>query len=174
MKREFKADYFRITGKRWKCVEGIKNIILKPEVRYLFYCRHNNKLCKVLKKFLRRKYGFEFNTDRILGGLYIGHPYNITINDEAVIGKCCNIHKGITIGQENRGKRKGSPVIGDFVWIGVNSTIVGHIHIGDDVLIAPNSYVNCDIPSHSIVFGNPCRFVYRKNATEDYIIRRNI
>ena len=51
--------------------------------------------------------------------------------------------------------RKGTPVIGDEVWIGINSTIVGNVKIGNDVLISPNSFVNCDIPDHSIVFGNP-------------------
>ena len=65
--------------------------------------------------------------------------------------------------------RKGTPTIGNKVWIGINSTIVGKITIGDDVLIAPNSYVNRDIPSHSIVFGNPCIVKYRENATENYI-----
>lgn len=44
--------------------------------------------------------------------------------------------------QENRGVRQGTPVIGDCVWIGVNATIVGKIIIGDNVLIAPNSYAN--------------------------------
>lgn len=44
------------------------------------------------------------------------------------------------------------PTIGDEIWIGVNATIVGRINVGDDVLIAPNSFVNCDIPSHSVVF----------------------
>lgn len=48
------------------------------------------------------------------------------------------------------------PTIGDEVWIGVNTTIVGKVTIGDDVLIAPNAFANCDIPSHSVVFGNPC------------------
>ena len=75
----------------------------------------------------------------------------------------------MTIGQENRGRRKGVPVIGNRVWIGVNSTIVGGITIGDDVLIAPNSYVNCDIPAHSVVFGNPCIIKQREKATEGYI-----
>lgn len=102
-------------------------------------------------------------------GLYIGHPYGITVNPNARIGKNCNIHKGVTIGQENRGKRKGAPTIGDCVWIGVNSTIVGKITIGDDVLIAPNSYVNCDVPSHSIVYGNPCVIKSNAHATEGYI-----
>ena len=46
--------------------------------------------------------------------------------------------------------------IGNDVWIEVNATIVGKVSIGDDVLIAPNVFVNCDIPSHSVVFGNPC------------------
>ena len=86
-----------------------------------------------------------------------------------MIGCNCNIHKGVTIGQENRGKRKGSPVIGNNVWIGINSTIVGNVIIGSDVLIAPNTYVNCDVPDHSIVFGNPCIIKYRENATEGYI-----
>ena len=67
---------------------------------------------------------------------------------------------------------KGTPIIGNDVWIGVNSTVVGKITIGDDVLIAPNSYVNCDIPSHSVVFGNPCIIKHRDNATEGYVNRR--
>lgn len=106
---------------------------------------------------------------RIGSGLYIGHPYCITINPNTKIGNNCNIHKGVTIGQENRGDRKGAPIIGDRVWIGVNSTIVGAINIGSDVLIAPNTYINKDIPDHSVVYGNPCIIKHKDNATECYI-----
>lgn len=56
--------------------------------------------------------------------------------------------------------------------MGINSTVVGAITIGDDVLIAPNTYVNCDIPSHSIVFGNPCVIKHKDNAMEGYINRK--
>lgn len=98
----------------------------------------------------------------------MGHAYNITINPAAVIGDNCNIHKGVLIGQTNGG-RKGVPKIGNKVWIGINACIVGNVTIGDDALIAPNSYVNCDVPSHSVVFGNPCVIKHRDNATEDYI-----
>ena len=119
---------------------------------------------------VKKKRGIEiYGLSDIGPGLYLGHTYNITINSDAIIGKNCNIHKGVTIGQENRGKRKGVPTIGNSVWIGVNATIVGNITIGDDVLIAPNSYVNCDVPSHSIVIGNPCKIIARDNATEGYI-----
>lgn len=78
------------------------------------------------------------------------------------------IGKGVVIGQENRGKRKGVPTIGSRVWIGVNA-VVGNITVGDDVMIAPNSFVNRDIPSHSIVVGNPCVIHPRAWATEGYI-----
>ncbi|MCQ2217869.1 MAG: hypothetical protein MJZ33_05220 [Paludibacteraceae bacterium] len=61
--------------------------------------------------------------------------------------------------------------IGNRVWIGINAAIVGGITIGDDVLIAPNSFVNQNIPSHSVVFGNPCIIKHRDNATENYINR---
>ena len=103
------------------------------------------------------------------GGMYLGHCQCITINPGTKIGYNVNIHKGVTIGQENRGKRKGTPTIGNSVWIGVNATIVGNIRIGNDVLIAPNTYVNCDVPSHSIVFGNPCIIKHKDNATEGYV-----
>lgn len=62
---------------------------------------------------------------KIGSGLYIGHAYCITINPNAILGRNCNIHKGVTIGRENCGKRNGTPVIGNEVWIGVNATIVG-------------------------------------------------
>lgn len=41
------------------------------------------------------------------------------------IGKNINIYKGAIIGKENRGKKLGAPQIGNNVYIGVNSTVVG-------------------------------------------------
>ena len=125
---------------------------------------------RIVYKYLSERRGIEIAWNAKIGyGLYLGHAYNITINPKAWIGNNCNIHKGVTIGQENRGKRKGYPTIGNEVWIGVNATVCGNITIGDDVMIAPNSFVNCDIPSHSVVFGNPCVIKHNDHATEDYI-----
>ena len=137
----------------------------------------NNKISKLFYKVLfvhsRDKNHIEMSVDLEIGeGFYVGHPFCITINPGAKIGKNVNIHKGVTIGQENRGERKRTPEIGNEVWIGINSTIVGAIHIGNDVLIAPNTFVNRDIPDHSVVFGNPCIIKHRDNATEGYINRK--
>lgn len=102
-------------------------------------------------------------------GLYIGHLGRIIIHPDVKLGENVNIATGVTIGQTNRGKRKGVPQIGNKVWIGTNAVIVGNITIGDDVMIAPNSFVNCDVPAHSIVVGNPAVISHRDNATDGYI-----
>lgn len=139
-----------------KC-QTCKNPLTKPFYRLVF-------------SFLKSKWHIELSEKVSIGpGLYLGHPYCLTINPKTTIGANCNIHKGVTLGQENRGSRKGAPTIGNEVWIGINATIVGKINIDDDVLIAPNSYVNCNVPSHSIVFGNPCIIKHKENATEGYI-----
>ena len=105
-------------------------------------------------------------------GLYIGHLGRIIINPDAKLGRNINISRGVTIGMENRGKRKGSPVICDNCWIGTNAVIVGNVRIGSDVLIAPLTFVNFDVPDHSIVVGNPGKIIPKENATKDYICNR--
>lgn len=105
----------------------------------------------------------------ITGMWQVSGRSDITDFEEVVRLDTEYISKGVTIGQENRGKRKGTPCIGNNVWIGVNATIVGNVVIGNDVLIAPNTYINCDIPDHSIVFGNPCIVKHADDATKDYI-----
>ena len=125
---------------------------------------------KILFKIERDKRNIDWADSLEIGpGLFLAHVSGITINPQVKIGKNCNIHKGVTIGQENRGPRKGTPIIGDEVWIGINATIVGKVKIGNDVLIAPNSYVNFDVPDHSIVIGNPATIKHCDCATQQYI-----
>lgn len=156
-----------------------KNANIEPQSRTFIWCYRTgsetkNKIlkifCKILLRRLRLRYGIEIGLNTQIGkGLYLGHAFNITVNPEAVIGNNVSIHKGVLIGNANRNNKKGSPIIGNKVWIGCNAAIVGKVFIGDDVLIAPNSFVNVDVPSHSVVFGNPCVVKHRDNATENYI-----
>lgn len=37
------------------------------------------------------------------------------------------------------------------------------------MLIAPNTFVNFDVPPHSIVIGNPAKIIARENATEGHL-----
>lgn len=111
---------------------------------------------------------FEYNTS-VGDGLIIGHWGKIVINSQVSFGNQFFITHGVTIGRDIRGKRAGVPTFGDRVCIRTNSTVVGKIKIGNDVLIAPNTFVNFDVPDHSIVIGNPARVIHRDNATFGHI-----
>jgi len=157
---------------------GKQNVEL--DIRILHYCfrkvqTSHNRWIKLLFRIpfslTRRSHGIELSSEMKIGpDLYMGHPYNLTINANATIGANINIHKGATIGQENRGPRAGNPTIGDNAYIGINSTVAGNIRIGNGVMIVSNAFVSCDIPDHSIVIVNPCIIKHRENATEGYVI----
>ena len=74
-------------------------------------------------------------------------------------GKNINIATGVTIGIENRGKRKGTPTIGDDCWIGTNVRICKGVTIGDNSIVAACSVVTKDVPANCIVAGNPAKIV---------------
>jgi serine O-acetyltransferase len=119
------------------------------------------------------KYGFQIG-GKIGPGFYIGHFGTIVVNQEVEIGRNCNIAHNVTIGVSRRGKHMGVPKIGNEVWIGTGSVLVGGIKVGNNVLIAPNSYVNFDVPDNSIVIGNPAIIKPSENATLGYINNKAI
>jgi len=177
MERVVKADLFRHAG-----LTGIKGFLkgwFIPGFRYMYLLRKAAKCSKysplglIYRSYLRKYsflYGFQIPVSTHIGeGFYIGHHGTIIINAKAKIGTNCNISPGVTIGQANRGKLKGYPTIGNNVWIGTGAVIVGNITIGSNVLIAPNSFVNVDVPDNSLVLGNPVKIHAKENPTEGYI-----
>lgn len=128
------------------------------------------RLFRLQMKKLENKTGFSFEGNLSIGnGLIIGHWGKIVINGQAQFGNHFFITHGVTVGRDIRGKRAGVPSFGDRVCIRANSTVVGNIHIGNDVLIAPNTFVNFDVPDHSVVIGNPASIHSKENATEGHI-----
>ena len=51
----------------------------------------------------------------------------------------------------------GEVVIGNNVFIGMNTTILKDVHIGNNVIIGAGSLVNKDIPDNSVAAGNPAK-----------------
>lgn len=129
----------------------------------------------LIYRHLKNKYGFEIELDCQIGyGLLIVHLGGIKINEKAIIGNNCTLFSGCVIGSIRGGNNAGAPTLGNDVYVGVNAAIVGGVHIGDDVVIAPNSFVNRDIPSHSVVFGNPAIVKHKDNATSYYTYNKVI
>lgn len=167
-----------MTGRKFRySLALLRDLIFRHNVRFLFWLRMRETGHGVFSKYMlykySRKYGLEVSSTAKIGkGCALFHPYNISIGDGVVLGENVNLHKGATVGVENRGKRMGAPTIGNCVFIGINATVCGKITIGNDVLISPGAFVNFDVPSHSVVIGNPGVIHPCENATALYI--RNI
>lgn len=130
------------------------------------FCRHT--LYHVARAMLTRytyKFGISIPFETTIGsGFYIGHFGGIVVNEKSVIGRNCNISHGVTLGEANRGEKKGCPVLGDDVYIGPGAKIVGAVRIGNDVAIGANCVVTRDVPDHSVVVGIPGRVISQEGS----------
>ncbi|MBD5420936.1 MAG: hypothetical protein HDR47_06870 [Bacteroides sp.] len=59
--------------------------------------------------------------------------------------------------------------VGSDVWIGFGSIILGGVKIGNGSVIAAGSVVTKDIPSYSIVGGNPAKIIKQRFISEEDI-----
>ena len=179
MKNRFAKDLYRFYGEKGESL--FRRLVRPPELRYIALFRKTESikfaplkaLYTLRLKLMSYRTGIQIPARTSIGdGFYIGHSGRVIINPEAVLGNNMNVGTGVTIGYENRGKRMGAPVFEGNCWIGTNAVIVGKINIGEDVLIAPLTFVNFDVPPHSIVVGNPAKIISRENATEGYVCNK--
>jgi serine O-acetyltransferase len=183
LKYLWQSDLYRYTGKI-NAKSYILAMLRAPGFRYSFFLRLCSRCLRgkdnLPKKILYRisfeimrqvgiRYGITIFPDIKLGpGLYIVNHGNIFINSEATIGRNCNISQAVTIGPTKRGAKKGSPTIGDNVFIGPGALIIGKIYIGNNVAIGGNSVVTRDVPDNAVFVGNPGKVVSYQGS-QDYI-----
>jgi len=49
--------------------------------------------------------------------------------------------------------------IGSDVWIGGNVTVIGGVHIGDNVVVGAGAVLTKDVPANTVVAGVPARVI---------------
>lgn len=100
-------------------------------------------------------------TAEIGPGLYIPHTGFIVVTVGARIGCNCTLTHGVTIGHGRGGKRlnDGMPVIGNRVYVGPLSAVIGGVTVGDDALIGAGAVVVHAVPPGGVVVGNPARLI---------------
>lgn len=172
-----KADLFRYGG-----LVGFRGFLKGWQIssfRYTYFLRKSaqnknslfgNIFYKLVKRRYRIKYGYEISSDAQIGeGFYLsGHCGHVVIGP-VKIGRNCNVSHSVTIGRAYKNGIAGRPTIDDYVWIGTGAVLVGEIKIGRNVLIAPNSFVNFDVPDNSLVIGNPGNIIRKEDPTREYI-----
>lgn len=105
----------------------------------------------------------------------IGEYSHITACNKVTIGNGLLTGRFVYIGDNSHGglsveeasvppkdrelSSKGEVVIGNNVWIGDKVTILGGVHIGDNVIIAANAVVTKGIPDNCVVAGVPAKVI---------------
>jgi len=177
------SDLYRVTGKTTR-TQLWWNVLFGKTFKYNFwmrvcsYTKRNFILKYSLFPFTRlilRHYTYKFGISishkvKIGSGLLFGHFGGIVVNPKCVIGNNCNICQGVTLGQVNRGKNKGVPVIGDNVYIGPGAKVIGAIKVGNNVAIGTNCVVTKDIEDNAVVVGVPGKTI-SYNGSKEYINR---
>lgn len=139
--------------------------------RFAGYCR-GHRILRYLSKCATfivlhqsLKTGIQINPGAKIGeGLYIPHYGGIVVNPSAVIGEDCYLSHNVLIGKVHSGTREGVPVIGDDVFVGTGSVILGNIKVGNNAAIGANSVVINDVPDGVFVAGAPAKVVAQTGA----------
>ena len=163
MKADLKRYYNMKKGSKFKRIigcyrtPGVHAIII---FRFGQWLLHQNFMVKLLllpfyhmqNHRMISRWGISLRRTTDIGeGFYVGHYGGIFVSSEAKIGKNVNISQGVTIGIGGHDDKKGSPTIGDNVYIAPGAKIFGKIKIGNDVKIGANAVVYKDIPDGATV-----------------------
>ena len=138
---------------------------------YEFHKNVGNKLRQYIYSLLLtirgERLGFTISGNCFGPGLRINHYGLLIVNAKASIGKWCDIHQGVNIGENGYIDDNGNavsevPIIGDYCFIGLGAKIFGKCNIGNHARIGANAVINKDVPHNHTAFGNPMQIVCNK------------
>ena len=128
---------------------------LKPQYKVLLYARLGR--VSYLLKYICGSYPITIDSKHNMSlgkGVWMEHPHGTHLHARS-IGEYLTVKQNVCIGMNHN----QLPILGNHVFCGVGSCVLGGIIIGDNVNIGANCVVTKDIPSNATVIGNPARII---------------
>ena len=75
---------------------------------------------------------------------------------------------------EGHSVSRGDVVIGNDVWIGEGAVILSGVSLGNGAVVGASSVVTRDVPSYTIVAGNPAKAIRQRFSTEDIALLESL
>jgi serine O-acetyltransferase len=104
--------------------------------------------------------GIHLDVDATIGpGFYVGHHGSIFVGPGVRIGATCNIGQMVLVAQAGPEGRRGTPSIGDRVFLGAGCKVLGGVTVQDGAAIGANAVVLDDVARDAVMVGVPARVV---------------
>lgn len=151
-----------IDSSRYGSRNFIKIYFKDPRFRAVFLFRISNLLFRYRMKFIARmfsnyisiRYGFQTRPDlNIKEGIKLVHLGGVIIHGDCQIGRNFTILNNVTIGQRRR-KDLAVPKIGNNVFIGTQTILLGGCSIGNNVSLDAGLRISHDIKNSSRIINN--------------------
>jgi serine O-acetyltransferase len=161
IKAIFKNDP-ALKGNPLKAIEfilypGLHAIIVHRYISHPLYIIKIPLIPRLISQIMRLFTGIEIHPGaKIKRGFFIDHGMGTVIGETAEIGKNCTLFHNVTLGGTGKHSGKRHPTIGDNVFIGSGTVLLGPMKVGDNVKIGADTIVvNKDIPSDCTIVGTP-------------------
>lgn len=109
--------------------------------------------------------GYSIPLNAFEEGLAIIHLGPVIVNEGVKVGHNCKIVGTTTIGATNG--QTAAPTIGNNVFIGINTSILGNITIGDNAAIGANALCIKDVPASVTVGGVPAKIISNNDSSSN-------
>ncbi len=114
---------------------------------------------RIISEMAHSRTGIDIHPGARIGdAFFIDHGTGVVVGETCVIGKCCRLYQGVTLGalsfqKDDHGMLiKGvdrHPVLEDDVVVYANATILGRVTIGEGSIIGGNVWLTSDVPPNS-------------------------
>jgi len=125
---------------------------------FMVLVRIRNSLLSVRTWYFRTVYGMNIAKDVRLSfksRIDKTNPKGLTIGEKTMV-----TFDAIILSHDYASRRHAAKtVIGSYCFIGCGSIVMPNVTIGDHVIVAAGSVVTKDVPSNSIVAGNPAKVI---------------
>ena len=139
---------------------GLHALVLH-RLAHWFWVRDLRWLGRFISQFSRWLTGIEIHPGATIAErVFIDHGMGVVIGETAVVGECCTIYQGVTLGGTSLTKgAKRHPTLGRNVVVGAGAKVLGGFEVGDNAAIGSNAVVTKPVPAGATAVGIPARII---------------
>ncbi|MBC7471092.1 MAG: serine O-acetyltransferase [Ramlibacter sp.] len=144
---------------------GLHALVLH-RLAHWFWVRELRWLGRFISQFSRWLTGIEIHPGATIAErVFIDHGMGVVIGETAVVGECCTIYQGVTLGGTSLTKgAKRHPTLGRNVVVGAGAKVLGGFEVGDNAAIGSNAVVTKAVPAGATAVGIPARIIQAEDS----------